>query len=182
MRWEIKNYRSEVLKTQMIGKYNFYNYLAAITFGVLLEVENDAISAAIQEYVPTNNRSQVEQTASNTVIMDCYNANPTSMRSALESFAMNTHPDKLFILGDMKELGDDTENEHREIISLVESLGISGYSVGNAFGALKSTQILQSFNTTAELLVHLEEELLSNKLILLKGSRSIGLEKAMTFL
>jgi UDP-N-acetylmuramoyl-tripeptide--D-alanyl-D-alanine ligase len=182
MRWEIKNYRSEILKTQMVGKYNFYNYLAAISYGVLFEVDNDAISAAVQEYIPTNNRSQVEKTASNTLIIDCYNANPTSMRSAIESFAMNTHPDKLLILGDMKELGNETENEHLEIVKLIESLGLVGYTVGSSFGAIQSAHITQSFNSTPELLSRLEKEPLTDKLILLKGSRSIGLEKPVTLL
>jgi UDP-N-acetylmuramoyl-tripeptide--D-alanyl-D-alanine ligase len=152
MKWETKTYRSEDIHTQMVGKYNFYNYLAAIAFGVLFEVKNEQISAAIKEYTPTNNRSQVQKTEFNTLIMDCYNANPTSMRSALDSFAMIDHKDKLFVIGDMKELGSESELEHRAIISLIDSLGLTGYTVGTSFAKISSDSVLGSFSTTNELI------------------------------
>lgn len=178
MKWSHENFTSPVLKTQMIGKYNFYNYLAAASFGIVFHVSANDISAAIEEYTPTNNRSQVKKTDRNTLIMDCYNANPTSMRSALESFALNTHPDKLFIIGDMKELGAEERKEHQAIVELIEQLDLRGYSVGTAFKQHASPSILQQFETTQELNAFLSSEHLTGKLILLKGSRSIGLEKA----
>ncbi|NVK64194.1 MAG: UDP-N-acetylmuramoyl-tripeptide--D-alanyl-D-alanine ligase [Flavobacteriales bacterium] len=182
MKWMYESYTSPVLKTQMIGKYNFYNYLAAVTFGIVFDVPATDISAAIEEYTPTNNRSQVKKTEKNTLILDCYNANPTSMRSALESFAANSHPDKLFIIGDMKELGKEEEKEHKAIVELIEKLNLQGYTVGDAFKQHASSSILQQFETTQELNEFLSSENLSGKLILLKGSRSIGLEKAEEFL
>ena len=178
MKWTNKDYSSSVLETQMIGKYNFYNYLAAISFGIVFDVPTSAISDAVEEYSPTNNRSQVKKTAKNTLILDCYNANPTSMRSALESFAINSHPDKVFIIGDMKELGAEEEKEHTAIIRLIEELNLTGYTVGKAFKLNPSDSIQKQFETTEELNAFLESENLSQKLVLLKGSRSIGLEKA----
>lgn len=182
MKWTNKDYTSPVLETQMIGKYNFYNYLAAISFGIVFGVAPSDISAAIEEYTPTNNRSQVKKTANNTLILDCYNANPTSMRSALESFALNSHPDKLFIIGDMKELGIEESKEHEAIIDLIEELDLYGYTVGKAFKQFASSSIPHQFETTEELNAFLEDENLSGKLILLKGSRSVGLEKAEKWL
>lgn len=178
MKWTNLNYASPVLETQMIGKYNFYNFLAAISFGILFSVDPSDISDAIEEYSPTNNRSQVKKTAKNTLILDCYNANPTSMRSALESFALNTHPDKLFIIGDMKELGAEENKEHQAIITLIEDLNLIGYTVGKAFKQFASSSIPHQFEKTEDLNAFLEAENLSGKLILLKGSRSVGLEKA----
>ena len=178
MKWTKTDYSSPVLKTHMIGKYNFYNYLAAISFGVVFDVAPSDISAAVEAYSPTNNRSQVKKTAKNTLILDCYNANPTSMQSALESFALNSHPDKVFIIGDMKELGTEEFAEHEAMVKLIEKLNLTGYTVGNAFKQFKSTSIPKQFETTEELNSFLETESPSGKLILLKGSRSIGLEKA----
>ena len=178
MKWTNANHSSPVLKSQMIGKYNFYNYLAAISFGVIFDVPTEDISTAIEEYSPTNNRSQVKKTEKNTLIMDCYNANPTSMRSALESFALNPHPNKLFIIGDMKELGAEEMNEHEAIADLIESLDLIGYTVGKVFEQVESNAFLHQFETTEGLNLFLERENITEKLILLKGSRSIGLERA----
>ena len=182
LKWENETYRSTEIRTQMVGKYNFYNYLAAISFGVLFEVPSTDISNAISEYTPRNNRSQIQKTSSNTLIMDCYNANPTSMRSALDSFAMIENDSKLFILGDMKELGAESDSEHSAIIRLIESLGLSGYTVGSSFAKLSSDQVLESFTTTEELKAFLSANKLSDHLLLLKGSRSVGLESVTELL
>jgi len=176
MKWKSTDYDSPPLSTQMIGKYNFYNYLAAVAFGIEFNVENKDISNAIEEYSPTNKRSQVEQTDRNTLILDCYNANPTSMESALESFAMNNHPNKLFILGDMKELGHESNMEHQAILQLVEELNLNGYVVGEEFSAITSNSIRKKFKNAEELKTYLNQHEISDHLILLKGSRSIGLE------
>ena len=178
MKWSHKDYSSPVLKTQMIGKYNFYNYLAAISFGIVFDVAPRDISDAVEEYSPTNNRSQVKKTEKNTLIMDCYNANPTSMKSALESFAMNSHSNKLFIIGDMKELGTEESKEHESIVKLIEELELTGFTVGKIFRQFQSASITQQFENVEELNAYLEAENIEGKLVLLKGSRSIGLEKA----
>lgn len=176
MKWKSENYESSSLETQLIGKYNFYNFLAAVCFGKLFDVPNDLISKAIENYTPTNNRSQVKKTDKNTLILDCYNANPTSMKSAIESFQMNSAPDKILILGDMKELGEESQAEHQNIINLIEKFQLSTYVVGDFFSKVESKNIIQSFEQTEELKSHLQSNPIENKLILLKGSRSIKLE------
>jgi UDP-N-acetylmuramoyl-tripeptide--D-alanyl-D-alanine ligase len=174
--WRNKTYSSPNLQTKMIGKYNFYNFLAAITFGIQFDVPVDLINQAIAEYSPANNRSQVKKTAQNTLILDCYNANPTSMRSALESFAIIEHPNKYFIIGDMLELGKESEKEHLEIVTLAEVLGLQGFSVGPLFKEINSKSFVQQFKSKNEALVFIESNPFKNALILLKGSRGIGLE------
>lgn len=176
MNWRTETFESKKIATQMVGKYNFYNYLAAAAFGYHFGVSNEAISEALEEYSPTNNRSQVKKTDSNTLILDCYNANPTSMQSALESFSMNGHENKLFIIGDMKELGTETAIEHQKVIKQVESLGLKGIVIGNEFGKIESKSILHHFENADNALSYLKENNIENHLILLKGSRSIGLE------
>lgn len=182
LKWKHGHYESPSLQTHLVGNYNMYNFLAAISFGVYFGVENEDICAAIESYNPTNNRSQVKDTDSNTLILDCYNANPTSMRSALESFVMNENPYKLFILGDMKELGEDTAMEHLAIIRQIEQLGILGYTIGEEFEKLDSENVLQSFRHTEDFIRFLSENPIHDRLILLKGSRSIGLEKLEDYL
>ena len=98
MSWKSNNYSSRILETQMIGKYNYLNFIAAISIGKYFEVDNDKISFAITNYAPTNNRSQVQKTEKNTLIMDAYNANPSSMKNAIESFDEMDHPNKLLSL------------------------------------------------------------------------------------
>lgn len=179
LKWSAETYQSTVLKTKMVGKYNFYNYLAAISFGFIFKVENELISEAISSYEPTNRRSQVKDTDSNTLILDCYNANPTSMESALESFANNTTPlHKLVIIGQMGELGNDSESEHKKIVELTKKLNLEGYFVGEKYAQYKSESIIEHFNTTNELIDYLQKNPLTDNLILLKGSRSVGLEKS----
>ncbi len=176
MTWKTNQYTSPILKTQMVGKYNFYNYLAAAAFGHLFNVEPSLISEAIEEYAPTNNRSQIKKTQENTLILDCYNANPSSMRLALESFALNPQEKKLAILGSMKELGAESSEQHQDIIGQLEKSGISAFLVGEEFENLTSNAVKQWFETTADLQKHLLNSPITDHLILLKGSRSIGLE------
>ena len=176
MEWLHENYKSGPIKTQMIGKYNFYNFLAAIAFGIQFKVPPAQINEAISEYTPTNNRSQIKETSKNTVILDCYNANPTSMESALESFAMIDHPHKKFIVGDMLELGLESHEEHKNIIKLTKKLDLDGYFVGAIFKEVGDQQT-NVFENTEVALNHFKTHQLHKHLILLKGSRGIGLEK-----
>lgn len=177
MEWQCESYQSPLVKTAMIGKYNFYNFLAAITFGKLFNVEEEAINEAISSYNPSNNRSQVKQTQFNTLILDAYNANPTSMKSALESFALIDNPEKLVILGDMFELGKDSSSEHQHIVDLVHQLGIEAIFIGEHFFKKEAQSGKCKFFKNKDLAKEfLTSNLLKNKLILLKGSRGIGLE------
>lgn len=174
--WETNSYSSPIIETKMIGKYNFYNFLAAITFGIVFKVPKELINKAINEYSPTNNRSQVKETKLNTLILDCYNANPSSMRSALESFSMIDHPNKIFIIGDMLELGHESKSEHLLISQLVADLKLSGYSVGPEFHETQSKSFILQFKDKSKAIDFFENNPLANSLILLKGSRGIGLE------
>jgi len=176
LKWSTTNYQSDLISTQMIGKYNFYNYLAAISFGTCFNVPYEKINSAIANYSPENNRSQVKKTDRNTLILDCYNANPTSMKSALESFALINHPDKYFIIGDMLELGEESNKEHQAISDLVKELNLHGSAVGPLFGALSEHSFDNHFTSKVEAIAYFESNALSDKLILLKGSRGIGLE------
>lgn len=184
MRWNSGTFHSEEIQTQMIGKYNFYNFLAAIAVGNHFGVDPQEISAAIAEYAPSNNRSQIEKTGRNTLIMDAYNANPTSMTSALESFAFVEHEDKLAILGDMFELGEESETEHQKIMNLIRFLNVPAICIGERFRKANpgNDPLIQSFLDKEEARHYLSMNPLSNKLILLKGSRGIGLETLVDLL
>lgn len=184
MRWSSGVYHSDEIQTQMIGKYNFYNFLAAIAIGNHFGVEPQAISEAIASYAPSNNRSQVEKTGRNTLIMDAYNANPTSMTSALESFAFVEHEDKLAILGDMFELGAESETEHQKIMNLIGFLNLPAICIGERFHQANpgNDPLVQSFTDKEEVRNYLMLNPPSNKLILLKGSRGIGLETLVDLL
>jgi UDP-N-acetylmuramoyl-tripeptide--D-alanyl-D-alanine ligase len=177
LQYSTENYSSPILSMKMVGKYNFYNYLAAITFGQLFNVKNELINVALSDYQPENNRSQVKELENNTLILDCYNANPTSMLSALESFAMIEHNSKVAIIGDMLELGEEATKEHQAILSYIESKNITCFSVGNLFKAIPSSKIEQQFTDCDEAVIYFTQNPLKQKLILLKGSRGIGLER-----
>ncbi len=178
LKWKKDNYCSPAIQTNLVGKYNFLNFLAAITFGTIFKVENEKINQAISNYVPTNNRSQVQKTEKNTLIIDCYNANPSSMRVALESFQEINHPKKLAILGDMFELGLESEKEHQKIIEYCNENNIKFLSVGAHFKKQNSS----GFNNTTEIIEFIKTQGFSENLILLKGSRGIALEKIIEFL
>jgi UDP-N-acetylmuramoyl-tripeptide--D-alanyl-D-alanine ligase len=178
LKWKSADYSSPIIQTNLVGKYNFLNFLAAITFGTIFKVENEKINEAISNYVPTNNRSQVQKTERNTLIIDCYNANPSSMRLALESFKEIKHPNKLAILGDMFELGLESELEHKKIIDYCVENEIQFLTVGSFFKKQNS----YGFADTSETIEHIKSKELSNNLILIKGSRGIALEKIIEFL
>ncbi len=180
--WMSGDYSSETVSTHMIGTYNFYNFLAAIAFGKIFGLTEERINAAISSYIPENNRSQVMKTALNTLILDCYNANPTSMKSALESFALIDSPNKHFIIGDMLELGKESVHEHQLILNLAAELNLTGSTVGPIFKSLYSPTLAHQFNSTSEAIEHLNQHPQHDALILLKGSRGIGLEKLATVL
>ncbi|MDG1346942.1 MAG: UDP-N-acetylmuramoyl-tripeptide--D-alanyl-D-alanine ligase [Crocinitomicaceae bacterium] len=177
LKWSVEGYESPEITTNLVGEYNFYNFLAAIAFGVLFDVPNDDINIALSKYVPSNNRSQVLKTTLNTLIVDCYNANPSSMRSALTSFSQIDHNKKIAVLGDMRELGDDEIPEHQDIIELLEELSLDAILVGGIFDDMNSTYL--SFPSVEDLNEYLQTEIIKGTMILLKGSRGIQLEKAI---
>ncbi len=179
-KWQSKTYSSPVLETNLVGAYNLNNYLLAIAIGHYFKVPNEKINSGIINYIPTNNRSQVTKTERNMIIVDCYNANPSSMQSAIDSFKAISAKEKLMILGDMLELGDIKEQEHQVIIDITEQSGISTLFVGSIFRSQKPKAM--SFETTNDLIKRIDLREISGKTILLKGSRGIKLEQLIALL
>jgi len=176
MKWKQNEYTSEILETKMIGAYNYNNFLAAICIGRYFEIDSKLINEAVKTYIPKNNRSQIEKTKHNMLILDAYNANPTSMRNAIESFNLMKIENKLLILGDMYELGDDSYEEHKNIVKLVDSLHLETLYVGDNFMKFNETSKNIFFKDKDELKKYIIKNQLKNKYILLKASRGIGLE------
>ena len=175
--WKSSTYSSGIIKTNMVGNYNLYNFLAAICIGNYFNIKGIHISDAIAEYKPENNRSQVLETKKNKLIIDCYNANPTSMLLALESFHAFQHQKKIAILGDMLELGRDSEQEHQKILDYCRDNKIKLITVGPIFKKLNINQAYESVEQVSSELISMHAAV-----ILLKGSRGIELEKLITFL
>jgi UDP-N-acetylmuramoyl-tripeptide--D-alanyl-D-alanine ligase len=176
--WNAGEAHGKEIKTHIIGKYNFYNMLAAVAIGTYFEVNAEKINRAISNYIPDNNRSQVEKTKHNTLILDAYNANPTSMKSALESFNAMPADEKFFVLGDMKELGVNSSTFHYDIIALTKELQLQGIFVGEEFKNIADNDdSIMAFSNTEEARDFLMTAKPAENLILLKGSRSIGLEQ-----
>ena len=162
--------------TRLIGSYNASNVLAAVCIGQHFGVPDDTIATAIRTYEPTNNRSQFVDTGRNHVVMDAYNANPSSMAAALENFAaLKSDRKKLAILGGMKELGEVSSEEHAALISLVQRLGLDAVYVGPEFAEHTTTNI-RAFSDAQEAFKNLTDEPVANRLILVKGSRGTKLE------
>lgn len=172
----IENRFGPTVTSPMMGSYNFQNILAAIAAGVHFKVPHVLINEAIEDYTPTNNRSQVVKTERNTLFLDAYNANPTSMEAAIRSFARVEADKKALILGEMLEVGELSEAEHEYIIQIATSLGMSElYLVGAEFK--KVTKSFPTFNTVEELKADLTSRHLNGKTILIKGSRKNKLEE-----
>jgi UDP-N-acetylmuramoyl-tripeptide--D-alanyl-D-alanine ligase len=159
-------------KTQLTGKYNLDNIAAAISVGREFGVTDDQIMEALSSYKPENSRSQIIQKGSTTIIMDAYNANPDSMKVALESLA-EQNGRKVAILGDMNELQNPDE-EHQNILILAGNLGIEVKTIGGKIG--KVAEASTHFSSKEKLEENLRNENFSNATVLLKASRSIKLE------
>ncbi len=175
--WKFGSKRNKV-NTNLIGEYNLPNILAAITIGKYLGIKAPLICKAIEDYQPTNNRSQLKETDRNMLIIDAYNANPTSMLAALENFVHMDVSRKALILGDMKELGPDTDMEHQKIADYVSHHHFDKVIfVGENFSRIKTDSVrLKDTNSLKE---YLKENPIYDSYILLKGSRSIQLEKCI---
>ena len=176
-------WKSHLIQTRLVGSYNFENVAAAIGVGHYFKVDENDIIAALEAYTPTNSRSQVIETQKNQILMDAYNANPTSMRAALINFANIRGEQHLLILGDMRELGTASEEEHRNILGLMKELGFkAAFLVGQNFCAYNENPNWKTFGKVEELCQHLESHPIEGKHILVKGSRGIQLEKVLPLL
>ena len=163
------------VQTQLIGDYNLSNILSAACIGRYFGVMDEDIVSALRDYTPTNNRSQCTKTESNTLIVDAYNANPTSMDAALRNFSKIDATSKALILGDMKELGEDSIMEHNKILALIESLGFERvYLVGSEF-TKSAAGAYPCFENVEALKEYLATNTIKDCTILIKGSNSTRL-------
>ncbi|WP_347838723.1 UDP-N-acetylmuramoyl-tripeptide--D-alanyl-D-alanine ligase [uncultured Draconibacterium sp.] len=168
------------LNSNLIGDFNFENILAAACIANYFGVDPLKIQQAIKEYHPTNNRSQLIKKGNLKIIMDAYNANPTSMSASIKSFMENLQDEKYLILGDMLELGDYSAQEHKNIVSsLPQSIRKNVYLVGNEFMKTTQDDTIKTFKSVADLCLHLKQYPIKNGNILIKGSRGIQLEKVL---
>lgn len=165
------------VQTQLIGSYNIDNALAAATIGTLFAVPADDICNALAEYTPSNNRSQLTVTPDNRLVVDAYNANPTSMRAALENFRVINAENKMCILGAMRELGEASDTEHEAIVKLVSECGIKDvWFVGEEWGNNMTHKDIEAVKTS------IAENKPKDKLILIKGSNSTKLIQTVELL
>ena len=166
------------IETALIGKYNFENILAAACIGHYFNVSEQQIKSGLEKYVSSNNRSQVMQTKNNLLLLDAYNANPSSMNAAIENFAQMDQPQKMVILGDMLELGEDSEKEHTQIIELLKQKNIlNAILIGPHFRKAATSPFTTLFATSEEALNYLKQFPVTQTTVLVKGSRGIKLEK-----
>lgn len=171
-KWELL----PLIKTQITGHYNFINCLAAACIGTYFKVEPEEIKAALEGYVPGMNRSQIIQRPANTILLDAYNANPNSMKAAIDNFKKHSAAHKLVILGDMFELGEYSKQEHQAVADLLKNAGFEDvFLVGPEFGATLH-HAYKTFENTQEIKNYLEHHPPKHTTVLIKGSRGMKLE------
>ena len=169
------------IQTQLIGKYNFTNCCAAVLIGKYFNVPLEDIKQALEEYTPQNNRSQILSKNGYDIVLDAYNANPTSMKAALENFVLMAADRKALILGDMFELGNTAAAEHQTIADMVEKFQFDqAYLVGENFNATDTS--LATFPSFDDLKKHLQRNPLEKGAVLIKGSRGMALERVLDIL
>ncbi|MDR0982500.1 MAG: UDP-N-acetylmuramoyl-tripeptide--D-alanyl-D-alanine ligase [Culturomica sp.] len=170
------------VKTQLTGGYNFSNAMAAAAVGNYFNLSTEEIRTAIEEYTPDNMRSQIIKTATNTIILDAYNANPSSMRVALDNFSGFQHENKAVILGEMFELGDESRRFHEEVAEMLNSMKLAKiFLIGKGFDFYKADNS-SHFNSTAELNEYLKNNPIRSSYVFVKGSRGNKLEQVIEYL
>ena len=166
------------IKTNLAGNYNLPNVMSAVCIGKTFGVTDNDIKFALENYVPSNSRSQIMKAGSNTIILDAYNANPSSMAAAIENFAAMEANKKILILGGMMELGEDSKKEHTNIIELIKKnnwykVALAGKDYTNV------PENILKFNSAEETAVWFKQEKFENAFILVKGSRGMQMEKVL---
>lgn len=165
------------IDTKLVGTYNLKNVLAAVTMGILFDIDIQKIAKSLSNYTPQNNRSQLIEKQTIKIIMDAYNANPSSMNEALNNLTNIPHNKKILILGDMLELGEESQKEHQVIYDKVQAMEIdSCFLVGKCFSEMENTDKIKTFLDVNLAKDFIEKITLDNSLILIKGSRGIKLE------
>jgi UDP-N-acetylmuramoyl-tripeptide--D-alanyl-D-alanine ligase len=175
-------FKSTRIESNLIGKYNYNNIAVAVAVGDYFGISETDIKTAIENYIPANNRSQLIQKETNKIILDAYNANPTSMQAALENFAQLKDENKVVFLGDMFELGNDSKAEHEKIADLVASYHFSKvFLIGKAFSATsaKNAFVSESYESFKNSTNYSN---INNATILIKGSRGMALERLLDLL
>lgn len=179
--------KSEIINSKLIGKYNFENLLAASCVAKYFGINNKKIKEALETYTPTNNRSQIIEKETNKIILDAYNANPTSMNLAIENFINLNTENKVLILGDMFELGKYSDEEHKKIINKLLTFNDANHSTkifiaGENFYKLNRNNKIISFKTTKDLINHISKLKFHNTWFLIKGSRGMKLEETIKYI
>ncbi|AZA49177.1 UDP-N-acetylmuramoyl-tripeptide--D-alanyl-D-alanine ligase [Chryseobacterium carnipullorum] len=166
--------------SKLTGEYNFTNLCAAASLGLHFGISFEKVKQAVESYTPTNMRSQVVKKEGRTLVLDTYNANPSSMTASLHNFA-TFEGNKTIIIGDMLELGEESEKEHQNVLQLAIELAFDQIiTVGKYFKSVNPSAL--SFDNTAELIEYLKHNIIHSENILLKGSRGIALEKSIEFI
>jgi UDP-N-acetylmuramoyl-tripeptide--D-alanyl-D-alanine ligase len=169
------------IRTQLVGDYNLPNILAAVSVGKYFNLDEEKIREAIESYAPTNSRSQLVVKNSNRVILDAYNANPSSMKAAIENFSRTGNGNKILVLGAMAELGQDSIQEHETLVKEIEQYPWTEVLlVGGDF--LKIPQRFTTFPSPEEAGIWLKQKAFGNSNFLIKGSRSMKMEKVLDYL
>jgi UDP-N-acetylmuramoyl-tripeptide--D-alanyl-D-alanine ligase len=180
VKWQTKKNAVETtVNSHLPGSYNFPNIMAAICIGTFFGLSEEQIKKGIEHYIPTNNRSQVVKSGSNTILMDAYNANPSSVEAALENFSRIKGDNKIVILGEMLELGETSAHEHAHILQLIEGMTLTqAYFTGSNYMALHEKFPSHIYvKDVVELVEFLKKNPIQNSQILIKGSRGNKLEK-----
>ncbi|NGX84502.1 UDP-N-acetylmuramoyl-tripeptide--D-alanyl-D-alanine ligase [Aequorivita sp. KMM 9714] len=177
-------YNGTEIQSNLVGAYNFANVSAAIAIGAYLNVSVNDIKQGIENYVPSNNRSQLMQQGSNTILLDAYNANPTSMMAALENFKQTKGDNKVVFLGDMFELGTDSEAEHQNIVNFLKETNFAKVFLtgSNFYKAKNSASHIKQFKTFDDLKEMIKTQELENATVLIKASRGMALERILDLL
>ena len=173
-------YQNQKSLSKLTGEYNFTNLCAAASLGLYFGIDFNKIQSALESYTPTNMRSQVVKRDNKTLVLDTYNANPSSMSASLHNF-VTFEGSKTIVIGDMLELGDESEKEHQDILNLAQELGFNEIiTVGKQFKNVNKNSA--AFESTDELIQYLKDNKIQSENILLKASRGISLEKAIDFI
>lgn len=178
----VVKYRNQQIKSQLLGAYNFKNIAAAIGIGEFFKLSVEAIKKGIEHFTTEENRSQLLQTKNNAILLDAYNANPSSMQAALENFHGLDAEHKVLILGDMFEIGEDSNKEHQHIIELANQLQFEDVLVcGEAFyeANQKLNHPVIAFQKFEDIADYLKKNVFKDKTILIKGSRGMALERCL---
>ncbi|MBO6118045.1 MAG: UDP-N-acetylmuramoyl-tripeptide--D-alanyl-D-alanine ligase [Bacteroidales bacterium] len=171
-------YEDVKIKSRLVGSYNCYNILAALTIGLYFGVSLGDIKTAVEDYVPSNNRSQIKKTQKNTLILDCYNANPSSCMYALEAFDSIKASDKRVFIGAMKELGNTTDKQHRIIAEKVMSMNLKqAVFVGGEYRNIVKSYNALWFENSNEAKEFMSTQDIHDALIFIKGSRATQMER-----